>query len=60
MSRKHDFDDAGGAGDPKPAAPVEYPTWRYHPTEPPRLINGPDEEPGQGWSDAPPPKAPAS
>ncbi len=39
---------------PPPAEPVQYPTWRYHRSEPPRLINGPDEEPGAGWSDTPP------
>ena len=30
-----------------------YPSWRYHRVLPARIINGPDEEPGEGWSNTP-------
>lgn len=29
-----------------------YPTWRYHATEAPRIITGPEQE-APGWTDSP-------
>lgn len=30
-----------------------YPSWRYHPTKAPRLIQSASEEPGSPWTDSP-------
>jgi hypothetical protein len=30
-----------------------YPSYRYHATKEPVVINSPEEEPGEGWTDAP-------
>lgn len=38
---------------------IQYPTWRYHASHEPRVITCADDEPGEGWHDAPVPLAPA-
>lgn len=36
-------------------ADIQYPTFRYHATEEPRIVNSADEDKalGKGWHDAP-------